>query len=149
MIGRLDARKADVTVESDRTNIFGAIEQLDGGFDGLNNGNVHVSFATYSTEGNFQGLDKIFAHFFGGTDSFAGVDHNSFFQFSSSGKNVGVSDTLPRGTVVKLVGLNNVELNGAVGIVRGFDPEKGRYVIRLNGIGKRAVKSINVQRNNV
>ena len=36
MIGRLDARNADVTVESDRTNIFGAIEKLDGGFDGLN-----------------------------------------------------------------------------------------------------------------
>jgi hypothetical protein len=35
-IGRLDARNADVTVESDRTNIFGAIQQLDGGFDGLN-----------------------------------------------------------------------------------------------------------------
>ena len=28
MIGRLDARNADVTVESDRTNIFGAIEKL-------------------------------------------------------------------------------------------------------------------------
>jgi hypothetical protein len=33
---RVDAREADVTVESDRTNIFGAIEELPGGFDGLN-----------------------------------------------------------------------------------------------------------------
>lgn len=36
MISRLDARNADVTVESDRTNIFGAIQNLEGGFDGLN-----------------------------------------------------------------------------------------------------------------
>ena len=35
-IRSLDARKANVTVESDRTNIFGAIRQLPDGFDGLN-----------------------------------------------------------------------------------------------------------------
>ena len=35
-ISGIDARKADVTVETDRVNIFGAIEQLPGGFDGLN-----------------------------------------------------------------------------------------------------------------
>ena len=32
----IDARKADVTVEQDRINIFGAIEQLPDGFNGLN-----------------------------------------------------------------------------------------------------------------
>ena len=35
-IRSIDARKADVTVETDRDNIFGAIEQLPDGFDGLN-----------------------------------------------------------------------------------------------------------------
>jgi hypothetical protein len=36
-VRNIDAKKADVTVEQDRINIFGAIEDLQGGFDGLNN----------------------------------------------------------------------------------------------------------------
>ena len=58
MIGRLDARKADVTVESDRTNIFGAIEQLDGGFDGLNN-SLRRSLRVWLAENAEELLERI------------------------------------------------------------------------------------------
>ena len=36
MARSIDARLAEATVPADRDQIFAAIEQLDGGFDGLN-----------------------------------------------------------------------------------------------------------------
>ena len=58
MIGRLDARRADVTVESDRENIFGAIEQLEGGFDGLNN-SLRSSLRVWLAENADQLLERM------------------------------------------------------------------------------------------
>ena len=57
MIARLDARNADVTVESDRTNIFGAIENLEGGFDGLN-GSLRRALREWLAENATQLLER-------------------------------------------------------------------------------------------
>lgn len=54
-------------------------------------------------------------------------------------------DELPSGTVVKLVDLSNIHLNGTLGTVERFDHEKGRYVIALQDGQNLAAKPNNVR----
>jgi hypothetical protein len=57
-IRSIDARKADVTVETDRDNIFGAIEQLPDGFEGLNQ-KLRECLLNWFTDRAKDGLEKM------------------------------------------------------------------------------------------
>ena len=114
---------------------------------------VRVSFAMGGAGSDMSSgrAEKIFAAFFSGGDSFAGMFGDNDCEELLRRRRPPPqrpplrADLLPRETSVRLVGLSKVSLNESVGSITDFDEEKKRYTVRLVDGSEVAIKPLNVR----